>query len=107
MKTYLLIVRNALHVPSMQHNLIPPFIMREAGLVVNDVPRIHCGEEVTRESHSIISQDSNIRIPLSLKGIFSYFESRALTPREIDTCEEMEYLMLTPDAKTWDPHCDA
>jgi hypothetical protein len=40
MKTYLLIVRNALHVPSMQHNLIPPFIMREAGLVVNDVPKM-------------------------------------------------------------------
>ena len=29
-ETYLLIVRNALSVPSMNHSLIPPFIMREA-----------------------------------------------------------------------------
>ena len=26
--TYILIVRNALHIASMNHNLIPPFIMR-------------------------------------------------------------------------------
>ena len=56
MKTYLLIVRNALHVKSMKNNLIPPFIMREAGHVVNDVPRIHCGEDLTRESHSIVAR---------------------------------------------------
>ena len=31
-KTYLLMFRNALHVPSMDNNLIPPFIMHEAGL---------------------------------------------------------------------------
>ena len=39
-KSYILILRNALHVPSMQNNLIPPFMMREAGLQVNDVPKI-------------------------------------------------------------------
>ena len=48
MKTYLLSIRNALYVPSMSHNLIPPFILREAGLLVNDVPRIHTKvEELT------------------------------------------------------------
>ena len=40
-RTYLLIVRNALYVPSMTNNLLPPFILREAGLEVNDVPKIH------------------------------------------------------------------
>ena len=40
-KTFLLIVRNALYIPSMlDHNLIiPPFILREAGLEVKDTPR--------------------------------------------------------------------
>ena len=52
-KTYLLLVRNALHIPSMEHNLVPPFILREAGLVVNDTPRIHVNEP-TLETHSII-----------------------------------------------------
>ena len=51
LNTYLLIVKNALHIPSMQHNLIPPFIMREADLEVNDVPRIHNREKLIRESH--------------------------------------------------------
>ena len=36
-----LMFMNALYVPSMNHNLIPPFIMREAGIIVNDVPKIH------------------------------------------------------------------
>ena len=30
----LLVLRNALYVPSMKHHLIPPFIMREAGVTV-------------------------------------------------------------------------
>ena len=46
MKTYILAVKNALHVPSMEHNLVPPFILREAGLVVNDVPKIHTHNEM-------------------------------------------------------------
>ena len=85
MRSFLLIVRNALYVPSMKHNLIPPFVMREAGLTVNDVPRIHCGREVTRESHSIIAEGNvDLRIPLRLRGIFSCFPSRALTREEED-----------------------
>ena len=38
----MLVLLNALHVPAMINNLIPPFVMREAGLEVNDKPMIHC-----------------------------------------------------------------
>ena len=31
-KMYILIFRNALYVPSLEHNLIPPFILNEAGV---------------------------------------------------------------------------
>ena len=103
MKTYLLIVRNALHVPSMAHNLIPPFVMREAGLVVNDVPKIHCGDGVTRESHCIIVKEPSLRIPLHLDGVFSCFNTRALNTEEQTNCDEYEYVMLSP-AGVWDPH---
>ena len=35
-QTYIIVVRNALCVPSMEHNLIPPIILREAVLVLHD-----------------------------------------------------------------------
>ena len=37
-ETYLLIVMNALRVPVMYHNLMPPFVMREAWVDVKCVP---------------------------------------------------------------------
>ena len=43
-QTFMLVIRNALYVPSMEHNLIPPFIMREAGMEVNECPKIHCDD---------------------------------------------------------------
>ena len=52
-RVYVLIARNALYVPSMDHNLIPPFIMREAQLTVNEVPKIHCLHP-DNETHCII-----------------------------------------------------
>ena len=40
-QTYLLVLKNALDVKSNANNLIPPFIMSEAGLDVNPKPKIH------------------------------------------------------------------
>ena len=37
-QTHILICLNALYVPTMTNNLVPPFIMREAGVIVNKVP---------------------------------------------------------------------
>ena len=103
METYILAIKNALHVPSMEHNLIPPFILREAGLVVNDVPKIHTKrDELSVETHCIVAnkEDNGIdlRIPIKLDGVFSYFPTRKLTEQEIDECEYIETLQLCPDA---------
>ena len=32
-------IRRGLHVPSMTHNLLPPFMLREAGIHINQVQR--------------------------------------------------------------------
>jgi hypothetical protein len=40
-KIFLLVARNVLYVESMDHNLIPPFKLREAGLICNERPLIH------------------------------------------------------------------
>ena len=41
---------------------------------------------------------------MKLDGIFSYFQTRALTLNEIQNCEEIEHVFLSPDAETWDPY---
>ena len=62
-KTYILIGRNVLSVPTLEHNLIPPFILREAGLIVNDTPKIH-KEDPTIDDHAIIiPQENDLHIP--------------------------------------------
>ncbi len=95
----LLIFRNALHVPSMTNNLIPPFIMREAGIDVNDTPKIHVNDP-TIQDHSIYFSEAKFRIPLRLSGIFSFFETAKPT---VDDCETIEEVFtLTPEK--WNPH---
>ena len=69
-QTFILIIRNALYIPSLEHNLIPPFIMREAGIIVNDTPKIHVPNPDSSD-HSISFPMSNLDIPLQLMGTFS------------------------------------
>ena len=53
-KIYYLIARNVLYVESMQHNLLPPFILRAAGITVNERAKIHTDpDEMSSEDHSI------------------------------------------------------
>ena len=80
-KEYIILVRNALRVPAMEQNLIPPFVMREAGIVVNDTPKIHM-KNPTIEDRSIYFEETSFRIPMALWGTFSYFSTRAPTNDE-------------------------
>ena len=81
-KTTLLVSRNALFAQIMNHNLIPPFIMRKAGLKMEEKAKIHV-EEPAKENHSIYSSEINLRIDLQLVGIFSVFKTRKLNDEEI------------------------
>ena len=69
-KAHVLIVRNALSVPAMEHTLIPPFIMRKSVIRVNHTPKIQV-HDPTEEAHSLLFPSDNVRIPLSLWGVFS------------------------------------
>ena len=88
------IAQNALYVPTMHHNLIPPFILREAGVEVNEVPKFHV-KNPNEEHHSIYWEDADVRIPMSLHGTFSYFPTRKPTDKELsDTANAV--VLLTP-----------
>ena len=99
---HILIIRNALHVPSMKHNLVPPFMIREEGIQVNDTPKIQVNDPMTSD-HSIYFPETDFRIPLSLWGVFSYFPSLKLTAQTLKETEEVYLLMLSH----WNPHCDS
>jgi hypothetical protein len=101
-KSYILVIRNALLVPSMKHNLLPPFMLREAGMAVNEVPKIQI-KDPTEDDHAIIFPETGFRIPLSLWGIFSYFPTSK--PSREDLVEPSDVYLLTPTQ--WNPHSDS
>ena len=100
--THILVIRNCLHVPTMSNNLIPPFIMREAGIEINERPKIH-SENPGVEDHSIYFADSDFRITLTLDGVFSGFPSSKPSESTLRECEQV--YLLTPSR--WDPHDNA
>ena len=69
MRTYILVIGNALHVISMTNNMIPTFIMREAGILMYDTHKTQA-KNPTVEYHSIYFQETGIRIPIQLWGVF-------------------------------------
>ena len=98
----ILIIRRGLYVPSMTHNLLPPFMLREAGIHINEVPKIHVTSP-TEEHHVITFQETNFQIPLTLHGTFSYFSTSKPSAQELEEPEDVH--VLTPT--TWNPHSDA
>ena len=101
-KSCILVLCNALHVLSMDNNLIPPFMLREMGVAVNDVPKIH-KEDPTVDDHAITFLETGFQIPLSLWGIFSYFPTSK--PTHDSLLNPNEVYILSP--ATWNPHSDA
>ena len=86
----------------MTHNLLPPFMLREAGIHTNEVRKIH-ENSPTDEHHAITFQETNFRSPLTLHGTFSYFPTSKPSTQELKKPEDV--YVLTPT--TWNPHSDA
>ena len=57
---YILVIRNALFVPAMTNNLIPPFILREKGIQVCEVPKIHA-KEADVNNHAIEFPETKVK----------------------------------------------
>ncbi len=62
--TYLLLMQNTLLIPTMDHNLIPLFLLREAGLYVDKTPK-HQVANPTVDNHVIVDSETGMRIHLS------------------------------------------
>jgi hypothetical protein len=70
------------------------------GVNVNECPRI-LDPKIDGDSHTISFPQENLKIPLSLKGIVSYFPTRRPTREELESCPRIE---LTAPEPEWNPH---
>ena len=101
-RTFLLVIRNALLISSMDHNLLPPFLIREASLFLDETPKFQ-STDLTRDNHTIYDEETGMRIHLQLNGTFSYFPTRSLTLEEQLNWDDYPVVYLTPDSDQWDP----
>ena len=84
-QVYLLVLRNVFYIESMNDNLIPPFILREASIIVNKRLKIHCNKgTVMEEDHTIQERETGLFMTLQLRNIFSYFLSRKPNIKNLD-----------------------
>ena len=105
---YMLVIHQAILIPSMPHNLLCLMQLRDHGLTVNDEPK-YMALSPMEEHHAITSRDRNtqvggpLRIPLELHGVTSYFLSRKPTKEEYENTPEDLCVELTAEAPDWDP----
>jgi len=100
--TYLLVMRNALLIPSMSHNLLPPFLIREESLFLDETLKFQ-STDLSLDNHTIYDEETGMRIHLQLNGTFSYFPTCPLTLVEQETWDDFPVVYLTPDSDRWDP----
>ena len=77
---------------SMEINMIPPLMLRLAGLEVNECPKF-LAKKPGIEHHSVFFPKDDIRLPFKIEGIISYLPTRPLDTSETSDCD---HLVLTP-----------
>ena len=99
-ENYILVIYNDLHMKLMEVNLIPPFMLRLAGLDVNECPKLLTNKTIL-EHHSVFFPKDDIRLTFKIEGIVSYLPTR---PPDISEMSNCKHLVLTPESQSWDPH---
>ena len=89
----------------MKSNLIPPIMMRLAGLEVDECPKF-LSKEPSEKNHSVYFPHAELRIPFQLEGIVSCFPIRHPTERDLSDNYDGEYLPMTLPSPILEPHTD-
>ena len=76
----------------MEHNLLPPIMMRLNGILVEECPKFVCPNP-TIETHSIFFPTENNQLPLDLHGTTSYIST--IRPKGMSEVNEHTNLVLT------------
>ena len=62
-------MKDTLHIPQMDHNLITPSILREADFKMNGEVELHADNPMI-DHHTIHDGKTKLRIHLQLKGVY-------------------------------------
>jgi Reverse transcriptase (RNA-dependent DNA polymerase) len=111
-EVYMLHFHQAILVPLMTTNLLCPNQLRHIGIRVNDEPK-HLLNSATDTHHAITvppkadpdGHDGMI-IPLSLRGVFSGFETRKPTISEYESTPLTHCIDMTDQDNDWEPTDD-
>ena len=102
----ILVIHQAVLIPSLHHNLLCPNQMRLNDVVVHEQPKF-LTERPTDTTHAIVipgDDETNqppLTIPLDLKGLVSCFPTRLPTAEEYESCLRYE---LTSESPVFEPH---
>jgi hypothetical protein len=96
-------MQKALLIPTMNHNLVAPFLLRETGLYVDETPKYQVANP-TIDNNTIVDSETGMRLHLLLNGIFLYFPTCALTLEEIEAWDNYPIVFITPKSVAWDPY---
>ena len=84
----------------MEHNLLPPIMMRVNGLLVDECPKFLYPNH-TIETHSIFFPTENNQLTLALHGTTSYISTRRT--KGMSEVNEHIKIVLTSENPDWDP----
>jgi hypothetical protein len=96
----LLIVRQSILSPTLNHNLLSTIQLRLHDVIVNETPKLQ-SLNPTNLSHSISmicdNVDDVLVIPLELHGVVSCFPTFKTTQLEFETCDSYEFTYEPPE----------
>jgi len=99
-KSVLLQFNQVLYIPDMKRMLMCPMQSRMSGIIIKDCPSFLAPEE-NHENHSIYLPDINMRVPLEIHGVCSYFSVRKPSEQEL---AKLPIQQMTAPFPLWDPH---
>ena len=100
-ETIILVVNQALYIPTLRDNLLCDNQCRMNDVVVDACPK-SLSENPTDSTHTLKFRNyDDFTIAMGLKGTISYFPTRKPTNRELQECQRIE---LTAEQPEWNPH---
>jgi hypothetical protein len=90
-------VNQAVHVPTMDNDLLCPMQMRMNDVELHECPKFMEGQP-TDMSHSLrlVQDGDEIHIPFGLRGVTSYFPTRKPSPAEYANCRRFHLTSEDP-----------